>query len=160
MASTPESVDHYADRWLSGNPVYLIDMDRCQPQTSLVRDVSHGMRLPTRPPPSDLVAGWHNWTGSEELSECFWKIVNLTDRDLEGHRCTVAGDVPQGLRTGWGQGRDGGRINCRRGAARPRGQEPRGACIPPPGWPAPGFCPLLYADHKSRCAGCRLVGRL
>ena len=28
-------------------------------------------------------------------------------------------------------------------------------CIPPPGWQAPGFCPLLYADHKSRCAGCR-----
>jgi hypothetical protein len=41
------------------------------------------LRLPTRPPPADLVAGWHNWTGGEELSECFWKIVDLTDRDLE-----------------------------------------------------------------------------
>ena len=154
MASTPKSIDHYTDRWLSGDPVYLTEMDRCLPATSLARDADHGkwrvleyhsdqlsgklivaggeteappvrlplgvrgwhavsigawrlkdwnlhgmsaqllvrlsgeetfsiVRLPTKPPPTEPVAGWHNWIGGEELSECFWKIVDLSDRDLE-----------------------------------------------------------------------------
>jgi hypothetical protein len=41
------------------------------------------LRLPTRPPPADPVDGWHDWTGGEELSECFWQIVEMSGRDLE-----------------------------------------------------------------------------
>ena len=41
------------------------------------------LRLPTRPQPADPVAGWHDWTGGEELSECFWRIADLSGRDLE-----------------------------------------------------------------------------
>jgi hypothetical protein len=147
-------IDHYADHWLSSAPVYLTDMDRCLPASSLASAAGHrkwrvfdyssdklagklivaggeteappvrlplgvrgwhavsigawrlkdwyldGMspqllvrlsgedtfsilRLPTRPAPADPVGGWHDWTGGEELSECFWKIVDLSDRDLE-----------------------------------------------------------------------------
>jgi len=39
--------------------------------------------LPTRPPPPDPVEGWHDWTGGEELSECYWRTLDLTDRELE-----------------------------------------------------------------------------
>jgi len=148
-------MDHYADHWLSNKPIYLTDMDRCVPGSSLAPDAAHRkwrvfdyqsdplsgrliiaggeteappvrfplgvlrgwhavsigawrlkdwylhdmppqllvrlsgeetfsiLRLPTRPAPSDLVNGWHDWTGGEELSECFWKIVDLSNRDLE-----------------------------------------------------------------------------
>ena len=41
------------------------------------------VRLPMRPRPEDPVSGWHDWTGGEELSECFWKIADLSGRDLE-----------------------------------------------------------------------------
>lgn len=41
------------------------------------------LHLPTRSPPSDPVSGWPDWTGGEELSECFWKIVDLSGCDLE-----------------------------------------------------------------------------
>lgn len=41
------------------------------------------LHLPTRPAPSDPVGDWHWWTGEEELSECFWKIADLSGRDLE-----------------------------------------------------------------------------
>ena len=155
MKITRESADRYADRWLSGKPVYPTAMDRCEPSSALARDAAHRrwrvlayrgeqlsgkaivagneteappvrlplsvrgwhavsigawrlkdwylhgggrpellvrltgeetfsiLHLPTRPPPSDPVGDWHWWTGEEELSECFWKIADLSGRDLE-----------------------------------------------------------------------------
>ena len=46
-------------------------------------DTYHSLRLPTRRPPTDLVDGWHMWTGEEELSESFWRIAELDGQHLE-----------------------------------------------------------------------------
>ena len=47
------------------------------------QDTFASLRLPTRPEPKDPVNDWHMWTGEEELSECFWTIADLSDRELE-----------------------------------------------------------------------------
>ncbi|HAA76861.1 TPA: hypothetical protein DCE37_17265 [Candidatus Latescibacteria bacterium] len=58
-----------------GKPQLLVRMAGDDTYTSL--------QLPTRPQPTDPVSGWHHWTGEEELSECFWQIVELHGEDLE-----------------------------------------------------------------------------
>ena len=154
MGSGSRTVDRYADRWLSQEPVYLTDMNRCQPAAALSEQAARGqwrvidyrcdelagsaivagdtteappvrlllrakgwhavsigawrlkdwylhggssellvrlsgeetfsiIHLPVRPRPVDPIAGWHDHTGGEELSECFWGIVDLSGRDLE-----------------------------------------------------------------------------
>ena len=46
-------------------------------------DTFHILHLPVRPRPTDPIAGWHDHTGGEEISECFWRIADLSGRDLE-----------------------------------------------------------------------------
>ena len=41
------------------------------------------LQLPTRSPPQDPVADWQQWTGGEELSECFWRITELGGGEIE-----------------------------------------------------------------------------
>ena len=41
------------------------------------------LHLPTQPFAEDPIADWSAHTGGEELSECFWQIVNLDGADLE-----------------------------------------------------------------------------
>ena len=150
-----DTVDLYADRWLSAKPTYITSMDRSTPSSSLAdddthrrwrvmdyrgphlsgkalvagveteappitlplevrgwhaisigvwrlkdwylgsdgaprilakltgEDTYHSLRLLTRHPPTDVVGGWHMWTGEEELSECFWRIAELDGQNLE-----------------------------------------------------------------------------
>ena len=147
--------DLYADRWLTSQPTYLTDMDKCLPESALASDARHRrwrvmryrgehlsgqllvagaeteapevtiplnvrgwhaisigawrlkdwylgtdgtpkllarlsgaetfttLRLPTRPEPRNPVGDWHMWTGEEELSECFWKVADLSGHHLE-----------------------------------------------------------------------------
>ena len=59
----------------SGKPQLLVRIAG-EPVFSIVE-------LPTRPQPEDPVAGWESWTGGEELTECFWRIIKIDSNDIE-----------------------------------------------------------------------------